>query len=83
MKRTAKWMKSLTMKELRHMKAHQHTVTLREFAQLRRGQRDMAKRLDLDLWRMCFDCDRIEGKLLDAGHLKAEDVGAVEPPFEG
>lgn len=75
MKRTAKWMKHLTIKELKHMR-DSNAPSLRMFVQQRIHQKRMkAERLASDpdlpmgIAEPCFECRSIEHKLREAGVL--------------
>jgi len=70
MKRTAKWMNHLTISELKHIKENNATLSLRSFKWTREKQRDLAARLNEDLWRICVECNVIENKLKEAGVIK-------------
>jgi hypothetical protein len=59
-KRTAKWMKYLTIAELRHMKDWQKSLTLKSFVVNREYQ---TKSNGI----ICWECKTIEKKLLKAG----------------
>lgn len=67
MKRTAKWQKPLTLKQLKHMK-EMNVPTLAGFKRLRIKQRELAARFDDPLWRICPECHEIERRLKAAGH---------------
>lgn len=62
MKRTMKWQKTLTLKQLRHMEEWQSSFTLRAFKDQRKKQKVMAV--------PCWDCVEIERRLVLAGAMK-------------
>jgi len=67
MKRTSKWMKHLTIKELKHMKENQDSLSLRSF----KVNREHQKKFDAENrgMRACLACNHIAYKLMDAGVL--------------
>ena len=76
MKRTAKWMKHLTIAELKHMKELQDTLSLRSFLKNRKAQKEWeakARADGFDHFTACHDCNHIEFKLQEAGVLKRPD----------
>jgi len=72
MKRTAKWQRTLTIKQLRHMRDNQNTLTLREFKDQRIKQKSMKAESDaagFTYAEPCWECWEIERRLKVAGVL--------------
>ena len=66
MKRTAKWMKALTIKELKHMQELQSTLTLKDFKSTRIFQKDLEAKFGSIA---CWECRCIERKLKESGTI--------------
>jgi hypothetical protein len=76
MKRTAKWQKALTVKELRHIRESTPTFSLAAFKRLREKQAVLKAAGEArighehpGITEPCWDCRLIESKLRDAGVL--------------
>ena len=68
MKRTAKWQQTITLKQLRHLKEQQDTLTLRAFKVNRAAQ--IAMKEQYPDTEPCWTCWEVERRLIVAGVLK-------------
>lgn len=82
-RRNWRWHERLTKKQREHLRKHMNTFTLTAFRDLRDKQREIAaKHYNDELWRVCAECDDIETRLINTGHLPwIERAGVVSKDY--